>query len=125
MVHHAPRGPCRLRPLSSTLGVTLTHRLDFAGSYESLFYLRHLAAGSKEFCKRELLHFGAEDYIPDEWAEYQHQLHLLASRSLIGCAVNLRVLQDTLRSRLGYSESVEASSIEPAMTAGKFGAAFY
>ena len=82
----------------------MTHILDLSGSYEALFQLRHLVSGSREFCKGELLHFGDDDYTPEEWESYQNQLHFLVSRTLISSAINFRVLQDTLRSQSSARE---------------------
>jgi len=76
----------------------MPHVPDLSGAHEALFQLRHLAQGSREFCKRELLHFGDDDYTPEEWETYQGQLHFLVSRTLISTAANFRVLQETLRS---------------------------
>jgi hypothetical protein len=88
----------------------MTHIMDVSGTHEALFHLRHLASGSRDFCRGELLHFGADDYSPEEWETYQGQLTFLVSRSLINCAINLRLLQDTLRSQSSASELSEAES---------------
>ena len=77
----------------------MPHILDISGTYTALFHLRHLASGSREFCKREQLYFEDDGYTPEEWETYQGQLHFLVSRSLILCAINYRVLQDTLKSQ--------------------------
>lgn len=86
----------------------MTHIMDISGTYEALFNLRHLASGSRELCRGELLHFGSDDYTPEEWETYQGQLTFLVSRSLINCAINFRLLQDTLRSQSSQSQLSEA-----------------
>ena len=86
----------------------MSHIIDLSGTYESLFQLRHLAAGNREYCRRELLHFGDDDYTPEEWETHQSQLHFLVSKSLIACAINFRVLQDTLRSQSSAGDLSEA-----------------
>jgi hypothetical protein len=86
----------------------MSHIIDVSGTYESLFQLRHLACGSREYCRRELLHFGDDDYTPEEWDTHQSQLHFLVSKALINCAINFRVLQDTLRSQSSARDLSEA-----------------
>lgn len=86
----------------------MSHIIDLSGTYESLFQLRHLVAGNRECCRRELLHFGDDDYTPEEWETHQGQLHFLVSKSLIACAINFRVLQDTLRSQSSAADLTEA-----------------
>jgi hypothetical protein len=93
----------------------MSHILDLSGAHEALFQLRHLAFGSRELCRRQPLHFGDDDFTPDEWDAYQGQLHFLVSRALINSAINFRVLQDTLRSQSGEKSLTEAE-IDLALT---------
>lgn len=86
----------------------MSHILDLSGTHEALFQLRHLASGSRELCRRQLLHFGDDNFTPDEWIAYQGQLHFLVSRSLISSAINFRVLQDTLRSQSSEKDLTDA-----------------
>jgi hypothetical protein len=92
--------------LSKPLGV-MTHIMDVSGTYEAIFTLRHMAAGSRSVCKGEGLHFGPDDYTPDEWETYQGQLTFLVSRALINVSINFRLLQDTLMDQSGATSLKE------------------
>ncbi len=90
----------------------MPHILDLSGAHEALFHLRHLAAGSREYCRRGELHCGDRDYTPGEWAAYQGFLSFLASRSLLSLALNLRVLHDTARTKsLGKGVATDIEEI--------------
>lgn len=73
----------------------MTHSLDFVGLNEKLFLLRHLIAGTKDFCRREQLHQGTRSHQSEEWEYYSARLRHLVSNDLIESAAKLRVIQDT------------------------------
>lgn len=84
----------------------MTHVLDLTGANERLFLLRQLASGSREYCKREELYEGNEQYGDEDWEIYWGRLQFLVSKFILDAATSYRILQDTLRKE----QSVDALS---------------
>ena len=73
------------------------------GLSEKLFLLRHLASGTREFCRKEQLQEGPIDY-EDDWSLYYLRMRSLVSSRLIELAANLRIVEDTCRHQDTYSD---------------------
>lgn len=70
----------------------MSYSLDFIGLNEKLFLLRHLIAGTKEYCRRERLFEVPES---EDWINYAGRLRHLVSNDLIESAAKFRVIQDS------------------------------
>ena len=75
----------------------MSHSLDFAGLTEKMFLLRHLIAGTREYCRREHLLKIPES---DEWNDYAGRLRYFVSNDLVESAAKFRVIQDTAASQV-------------------------
>jgi hypothetical protein len=78
----------------------MSHSFDFAGLNQKLFLLRHLIAGTREYCRREQLRQGTRDYESDEWVGYAGRLRHIVSNDLIEVAAKFRVIQDSATTEL-------------------------
>ncbi len=73
------------------------------GLSEKLFLLRHIASGTREFCKKEQLIEGPIDY-QDDWSMYYLRMRSLVSSRLIELAANIRIVEDTCKHQDTYSD---------------------
>lgn len=86
----------------------MTHSFDFPAVTEKLFVLRHLATGSRDYCREENILKGSHPYGDDEWRDYAFQLRRLISSYLIECAAKLRIFEDTASAQIKPSDIKEA-----------------
>lgn len=90
--------------------MAMSHHFDFVGLYEQFYILRHLAIGSREYCKRERLDQKTwrDDRDPDnDWAKYKGRLRTLVSISLIESAAKCRVIQDSIVDKVPRAEQTK------------------
>lgn len=69
----------------------MPHYFDFDGMEERLFALRHMALGSREYCRIEKVH---RENDSDAWYRYLGFLKPMVSQVAIETAVKLRMIQD-------------------------------
>jgi hypothetical protein len=81
----------------------MSHSFDFMGLSEKLFLLRHLASGTREFCKKNQLIEGPIDY-EDDWSMYYLRMRSMVSSKLIELAANIRIVEDTCKHQDTYSD---------------------
>lgn len=82
----------------------MSHAIDLDGIREKLFVLRHLALGTKEYCRVEEITSEVElsgDFFNDYWG----QLKVLLSNYLIEIAVKIRMIEEYCLKN-GYKDEI-------------------
>ncbi len=78
----------------------MTHSFGFDVAAEKLFLLQQLQAASREYCRSTGICQGRRPYGHDDWIEYEHQIKPIVSGYMIEIAAKVRILQDSLSSKL-------------------------